>query len=145
MLTKPQIYVEHSTQLSIRFSAPSNLGFCFFYWRQLIFSIHTKQDKFIHISKDTKYPPIKPSNFLCSILSNYKTKIKTCKLIYIPQIFRGASSSKRIGWLRKISRDFMHKPRTSASVICTILPGRHPLTENKKKVKMESAPRYSFV
>lgn len=52
--------------------------------------------------------------------------------IYLPQIFSGASNSKRIGWLRKISRDLIHKPRTSASVICTIFPGRHPRTDKQR-------------
>ncbi len=52
----------------------------------------------------------------------------------IPQILRGASSSSRIGWLRKISLDLRHKPRTSASVICTGFPGRHPRTETNKPV-----------
>lgn len=52
---------------------------------------------------------------------------------YLPQILRGASSSRRMGWLRKISRDFRHRPLTSASVIWTILPGLHPLTGIKIK------------
>jgi hypothetical protein len=42
---------------------------------------------------------------------------------YLPQIFNGASSSSRIGWLRKSSRDFKHKPRISVSANCTFLPG----------------------
>jgi len=46
----------------------------------------------------------------------------------LPHIFRGASNSNSIGWLRNISRDFKHNALTSASVICTVLPGRHPLT-----------------
>lgn len=45
-----------------------------------------------------------------------------------PQILRGASSSKRMGWLRKISRDLRHRPRISFSVNCTFLPGREPCT-----------------
>ena len=36
--------------------------------------------------------------------------------INLPQIFNGASSSKRIGCDRKISRDFKHSPRISDSV-----------------------------
>ena len=57
-----------------------------------------------------------------------------CSLLqmYSPQIFRGASSSKRMGWLRKSSLDFKHSPRISFSVNWTFLPGRDPLTENKK-------------
>ena len=50
-------------------------------------------------------------------------------LFYLPQIFRGASSSKRIGCCKNISRDFKHNPLTSFSVICTVLPGRLPLTK----------------
>ena len=48
--------------------------------------------------------------------------------IVLPQIFSGASSSRRIGWLRKISRDLMQSPRISASVSWTFLPGREPRT-----------------
>lgn len=51
----------------------------------------------------------------------------------LPQILSGASSSSRIGWLRKISRDLMQRPRTSASVIWTILPGRHPRTGGRTR------------
>ena len=54
-------------------------------------------------------------------------EINISRTIFSPQIFKGASSSKRIGWLRNISLDFKHKPRTSDSVICTVFPGRHPL------------------
>lgn len=45
-----------------------------------------------------------------------------------PQIFSGASSSRRMGWLRKISLDFRHRPRISPSVSWTFFPGREPLT-----------------
>lgn len=48
-----------------------------------------------------------------------------------PQILRGASNSKRMGWLRKISRDLRHSPRISLSVSCTFLPGREPLTARR--------------
>lgn len=41
---------------------------------------------------------------------------------------RGASSSRRMGWLRKISRDLRHRPRISFSVSCTFFPGREPCT-----------------
>lgn len=50
------------------------------------------------------------------------------KLLYLPQIFSGASNSRRIGCDRNISRDFKHKPRISASVSWTFLPGRAPRT-----------------
>lgn len=53
--------------------------------------------------------------------------------VHWPQIFRGASSSNRMGWLRKISLDLMQRPRTSASVIWTIFPGRHPRTGEERK------------
>jgi hypothetical protein len=39
------------------------------------------------------------------------------EFLFIPQILSGASSSNKIGWLRNISRDFKHRPRTSPSVI----------------------------
>lgn len=55
----------------------------------------------------------------------------------LPQILSGASSSRRIGWLKKISRDFKQRPLTSASANCTVFPGRHPRTDhvNKSEVK----------
>lgn len=52
--------------------------------------------------------------------------------IYSPQIFRGASSSSRIGWLRKISRDLRQRPRISFSVSWTFLPGLEPFTLKQK-------------
>lgn len=52
-------------------------------------------------------------------------------IYYLPHIFKGASKSNKIGCCKNISLDFKHKPRTSASDICTVLPGRHPLTINK--------------
>ena len=48
-----------------------------------------------------------------------------------PQILRGASSSSRIGWLRKSSLDLRHRPLISVSVNWTFLPGRDPRTETK--------------
>ena len=54
-------------------------------------------------------------------------------IFVLPQIFRGASNSKRMGCCRNISRDFKHNPLTSFSVICTVLPGRLPLTKEKFK------------
>lgn len=47
-----------------------------------------------------------------------------------PHIFKGASSSNKIGWLRKISLDFKQRPRISPSVNCTFFPGREPRTES---------------
>lgn len=52
-----------------------------------------------------------------------------------PQILRGASSSRRMGWLRKISRDLRHRPRISFSVSCTFFPGREPCTEGGRSVR----------
>lgn len=50
-------------------------------------------------------------------------------LIWIlPQIFKGASNSKRIGCDRNISRDFKQRPRISPSDSCTCFPGRAPRT-----------------
>lgn len=50
-----------------------------------------------------------------------------------PQILRGASSSRRMGWLRKISRDLRHRPRISFSVSCTFFPGLEPCTGGGKR------------
>ena len=55
----------------------------------------------------------------------------------LPQIFRGASSSNRTGWFKKISLDFRHSPRTSDSVSCTFFPGRLPRT-TKANIKLTS-------
>ena len=52
---------------------------------------------------------------------------------YLPHIFKGASSSRRIGCERKISLDFKQRPRISFSVSCTFLPGLDPLTVEKKQ------------
>lgn len=52
--------------------------------------------------------------------------------VSLPQILSGASSSNKMGWLKKISRDFRHRPRISFSVSCTFLPGREPCTGEKK-------------
>ena len=49
----------------------------------------------------------------------------------VPHIFKGASNSNSIGWLRKISLDFKHKPRTSASASCTLLPGLPRAVKNE--------------
>lgn len=50
----------------------------------------------------------------------------------LPHIFNGASSSNKIGWLRKISLDFKHNPLISDSVNCTFFPGLDPRTENRE-------------
>lgn len=69
--------------------------------------------------------PIRKSIFSYkSICQNTQTKIDR-----LPQIFNGASSSSRIGWLRKISLDLLHKLLISFSVNCTFLPGLDPRTE----------------
>lgn len=51
----------------------------------------------------------------------------------IPQILSGASSSKRMGWLRNISRDFMHRLLISVSVSWTFFPGLDPRTGVQQK------------
>lgn len=51
-----------------------------------------------------------------------------CSIHYIPHIFKGASNSNKIDWLRKISRDLRHRPLTSPSVSWTFFPGLHPRT-----------------
>lgn len=60
---------------------------------------------------------------------------------YSPQIFKGASSSSRMGCERKISRDFKHNPRISDSVSWTFFPGLEPRTKNKHSAStwMENA------
>ncbi len=60
---------------------------------------------------------------------------------HVPHIFRGASSSSSIGWLRKISLDFRHSPLISVSVSCTFLPGFEPRTETNRTRKMQ----YNFL
>jgi hypothetical protein len=47
----------------------------------------------------------------------------------IPHIFRGASSSRRMGWLMNISRAFVQRNRISYSASWTCLPGRLPRTD----------------
>jgi len=66
--------------------------------------------------------------------------------ITLPHIFKGASNSSNIGWLRNISRDFRHNALTSASVICTVFPGLHPLTANNsfRLQKYRSPGGYNF-
>ena len=44
----------------------------------------------------------------------------------------GASSSSRMGWLMKISRDLVHSQRISCSCSWTCLPGRLPRTSNSR-------------
>jgi len=47
----------------------------------------------------------------------------------VPQILRGASSSKRLGWLEKISLETRQSCLISGSESCTCLPGL-PLTSS---------------
>ncbi len=63
------------------------------------------------------------------ISNKYNHAYKSC----LPQILRGASSSRRMGWLRKISLDLRHNPRISFSCSCTFLPGFAPLTATRKQ------------
>lgn len=74
----------------------------FFPFATSIYQFHSKWQKQIH----PKHPPTP----------------------YLPHIFSGASSSSRIGWLRKISLDFKHSPLISFSWSWTFLPGFDPLT-----------------
>jgi hypothetical protein len=62
-----------------------------------------------------------------------------------PQILSGASSSSRTGCDRKISRDLRHRPRTSASVICTGFPGRHPRTSSNLVIKLSTSNSTSAI
>ena len=57
-------------------------------------------------------------------------------MISLPHIFKGASSSKRIGCDKKISLDLRHNPRISPSVNCTFFPGRAPRTRNKIEFRL---------
>lgn len=65
---------------------------------------------------------------------NWKSKLNKKVIRSLPQILRGASSSRSIGWLRKISRDFRHSPRISCSVNWTFLPGLEPFTRKRQKI-----------
>lgn len=56
------------------------------------------------------------------------------KILILPQIFKGASNSSKMGWLRKISLDFKQRPRISDSVSCTFFPGLDPLTVKHSKL-----------
>ena len=53
-----------------------------------------------------------------------------------PHILSGASSSSRMGWLRKSSRDFKHRPRISFSASCTFLPGFELRTSSKRAMML---------
>jgi hypothetical protein len=62
-----------------------------------------------------------------------------------PQILSGASSSSKTGCERKISRDLRQRPRTSASVICTGFPGRHPRTSSNLVIKLSTSNSTSAI
>lgn len=49
-----------------------------------------------------------------------------------PQILIGASSSRRIGWLMKMSRDLVQRYRISCSASCTCFPGLLPRTARRE-------------
>jgi hypothetical protein len=52
----------------------------------------------------------------------------------IPQIFMGASSSRRIGWLMKISLAFVQRYLISYSWSCTGFPGLLPRTSSNLSI-----------
>lgn len=54
-----------------------------------------------------------------------------------PQIFNGASNSRRMGCDKNISRHFKHRFRISVSVNWTFFPGRDPRTVDKRKKKQD--------
>jgi len=56
----------------------------------------------------------------------------------LPHIFKGASNSRSMGWLRNISLDFRQRPLISASV--TFLPGLDPLTKTANRMKGDNLP-----
>ena len=64
---------------------------------------------------------------------------------FIPQILRGASSSKRLGWLKKISFETTQSCLISASESCTCFPGR-PLTSSSLSIipsrTLRSIPKF---
>lgn len=64
---------------------------------------------------------------------------------YSPQIFSGASSSSRIGWLRKISLDFKHNPLISFSWSWTFLPGFDPRTVRRSQKSVIKSSNISGV
>lgn len=73
---------------------------------------------------------LRPMTFLFSSSAHSKILIFFGKSKDLPQIFNGASNSRRIGCDRKISRDFRHRPRISFSDNWTFFPGRAPRTGN---------------
>ena len=82
-------------------------------------------------------------------LSLNRTKFGRKKLhqrhrVYSPQILSGASSSRRIGWLKNISRDFRHSPLISASVSCTFFPGLEPRTERQEIFQNRTNFRFEY-
>ena len=70
--------------------------------------------------------------FLYSLIINKKEILNKQILVNLPHIFKGASSSRRMGCDRKISRDLRQSPLISPSVNWTFLPGRAPRTVKDK-------------
>lgn len=89
--------------------------------------------KIIHILciKSNKHEPKKYK--INSI--NWKTKEE--KLISLPQILMGASSSSKLGWLRKISLDIAQSCLISASVSCTCFVAL-PFFDSKSRLIISS-------
>ena len=65
-------------------------------------------------------------NCVTRILSHVRSHFEAG--LNLPHIFSGASSSSKMGCCRNNSLDLRHNPRTSASVIWTVFPGRLPRT-----------------
>lgn len=63
---------------------------------------------------------------------------------FIPQTLRGASSSRRMGWLTKISRAAMQRPLISASVRLTCLPGLEALTSRSLSRSLSTSISVGF-
>jgi guanylate kinase len=57
---------------------------------------------------------------------------------YLPQIFIGASSSRRLGWLRKISLDTTQSCRISASERCTCFVVRPTFAAVSRRITSSS-------
>ena len=79
-----------------------------------------------HIRRDAIDHSIVHAHHLGTFSNNKKWKTAV-DCFELPQILRGASSSRSIGWLMKISLALMHNPLISCSVMFAYLPGLYSL------------------
>jgi hypothetical protein len=75
--------------------------------------------------------------FLKKKKRNKKT-VQNTTFQYLPQIFIGASSSRRLGWLRNISLDTTQSCRISASVRCTCFVARPTFAAVSRRITSSS-------